>query len=295
MSKTTAAILLCVVVSVAAFARAEGYTVGPGDVLTIKVYGETDLSKEYEVSSEGTIRVPWLKDVKVEGFTPGQIEQTLEKLFMDGYLVAPQVSVNVKEYMAKRVYVLGQVKNPGSYSLKGQTTVLEAIAMAGGISAEGDKSFTLVRGGARLGKEDLAKIVKSQGDPRAMEDFTKNQPEVKVVLIDGYKLMDQGDLSQNLVLGSGDILSVKKQRFVYFDGEVKKPGTVPFEDGLTMMQAISLAGGLTTSASNKVVVTRTENGKNRTITLKLDKISKDLNTDFTLLPGDIVKVKRSIF
>jgi len=84
-------------------------------------------------------------------------------------------------------------------------------------------------------------------------------------------------------------------RLVYFDGEIKKPGPVAYSEGLTLMRAISLAGWLTKVASNRVVVTRKKNGKNVTVTLNLKKLQKHEGVDFTLLPGDIVKVKRSIF
>jgi len=128
-------------------ALAGGYFVGQGDILDIKILGEKDLSKAYDVADDGTIRLPWIRSVPVEGMTTRQIEEKIEGLFKEGYLLDPQVSVTVKEYNSQKVYILGHVQRPGAYSLKRKTRVLEALALAGGISKQGDKSFTVIRGG----------------------------------------------------------------------------------------------------------------------------------------------------
>ncbi|MCZ7585324.1 MAG: SLBB domain-containing protein [Deltaproteobacteria bacterium] len=279
---------------VAQAAWANGYAVGPGDVLEIKVFGDKELSRDYEVAQNGTIRLPWIKEVEVKGLTTRVIEKRLEERLGEDYLVDPQVSVVVKEYKSKKIYVLGHVKNPGAYSLTGDTRVLEALAMAGGVGNEGGKSFTIIKGGAELGPGEVRKLMTAPDD-RAIEDFTQGQPNARVIHVDGYALMEQGDLTQNQALDAGDILSVPKASFVYFDGEVNKPGPVTYSEGLTMMKAISLAGGLTKDAGRRVVVTRSKDGKNETISLNLSKISKHEGADFTLLPDDVVKVKRSWF
>ncbi|MCB1152123.1 MAG: polysaccharide biosynthesis/export family protein [Deltaproteobacteria bacterium] len=288
-------VIFCVF-GLAAIAAAEGYRVGPEDVLTIKVFGETSLSKDYEVAADGSIRLPWIKDIPVKGLTPREIESTLEQRLGEDYLVDPQVSVTVKEYKAQKVYILGSVKSPGYYTLRGDTRVLEAIAMAGGITEEGGKEFILIRGGAdEMQGESIEALMASGGEKESIEDFTSQHHNVRVMRIDGYKLLESGDLTQNYALEAGDILSVQKASFIYFDGEVKKPGPVPYEEGLTLLKAITLAGGRTDLGSNRVVITRVDDGKNQQFKVNLRKISQDLTKDFVLQPGDIVKVRRSLF
>ncbi|MBZ0271414.1 polysaccharide export protein [bacterium] len=296
MKAVFAAVAFAAIAAAASIALAAGYAIGPGDVLDIKVYGEEDLSKKYEVASDGTLRMPWIGAVPVSGLTPRNVEARLEELFGERHLVDPQISVVVEQYRSKKFYVLGHVKTPGAYPLRGETRVLDALSIAGGISPDGDKSFALIRGGNELDTEQVRSLLNEAGHEKDFEDFTrKTGKAIDVVRIDGYRLLDQGDLSLNLTLEHGDILSVPKARYVYFDGEVKKPGPVPYEEGLTLLRGISLAGGVTTSAGNKVIVTRDDDGKNLTISLNLKKLSRNTKADFTLLPDDIVKVKRSLF
>lgn len=279
----------------AAVCLADDYRVGPGDVLEITVYGEKDLSKEYEVSADGSLRFPWIRVVEVVGLTTREIEERLESMLGPDYIVDPQISVTVKKFESKKVYVLGAVKNPGLYGLKGPTNLLEAISMAGGISEQGGKSFTLIRGGELAGDESVKKLVEARGSEESIEDFTREQKQVRVFKIDGYKLLDQGDLSQNMMLENGDIISVNKAQLVYFDGEVKKPGPVPFEEGLTLMRAISLAGGLTNLAGNSVHITRVRGGQKETLKVNLRQLASPDTADVPVYPEDVIVVKRSLF
>jgi polysaccharide biosynthesis/export protein len=276
------------------FASEGAYLIGAGDVLLIKVYGDSGLSKEYEVGNDGAIRMPWIREVMVTGKTARQVEAQLEQILGKDYLVNPQIAVTVKEYKSKKIYILGAVKNPGHYSLRGSTRILEALAMAGGIAPGGGQDFRLIRGGDAISGKDVGQWM-SEKSSKGTLTATGNVDGAKVMAVDGHKLLEKGDLSQNVLLRGGDILFVNKTASVYFDGEVKKPGSIPFEEGLTMMRAISLAGGLTQNASKKVIVTRTLEGKNQRIVVSLKKISDDPNENFFLAPGDVVTVKRSLF
>ncbi len=125
----------------------------------IKVFGDKQLTRDYEVGQDGAVRMPWINALQVAGKTTRQVETQLEKVLGEDYLVNPQVSVTVKEYRSKKIYILGAVKNPGYYSLKGSTRILEAIAMAGGIAPSGGQNFTLIRGGNSINSEDVGKIM----------------------------------------------------------------------------------------------------------------------------------------
>jgi len=108
------------------------YLISPHDVLDISVLGEEDLSQIVRVSEKGVISFPLLGEIQAAGFTSIELERELEVKLEKDYLVAPSVNISIKEY--RTISVLGQVKKPGSYEIKGRLTVTQAIAMAGGLT-----------------------------------------------------------------------------------------------------------------------------------------------------------------
>ena len=90
---------------------------GVGDVFSVNVYGEKELSGEHQISPEGTVDVPLVGRVEVQGKTPSEIARVLEERFLAGYLKAPYVSVYVKQYNSKKIFVLGMVRKPGTFPL----------------------------------------------------------------------------------------------------------------------------------------------------------------------------------
>jgi len=136
------------------------YTIEPEDVLNVSVYGQSDLSSKVRVTSQGEINFPLLGNVKVTGLTISQLEKKLAELLEKDYLVNPQVTVFIEEYHPKQVFVLGSVAKPGAYNLskEKQTTVLEAIAMAGGFAKEADQDGTKVIRVEESGQKTTIKI-----------------------------------------------------------------------------------------------------------------------------------------
>jgi len=117
---------------------------GVGDVFTVKVYGEKDLSGEHQISPEGTVDIPLVGRVEVEGQTPSEIARKLEERFLAGYLKTPYVSVYVKHYNSKKLFVLGMVKKPGTFPLTAGMNVVEAVTMAGGFTETANANFVVV-------------------------------------------------------------------------------------------------------------------------------------------------------
>lgn len=109
-------------------------TLGPGDIVEIRVTDQEELSGEYEVGERGTIRFPWIEEVEVAGRTRGQIAELIEHELADGWLRQPQVSVRVITRQNREVSVLGQVGEPGSYPFKERLTLVQAISLAGGLN-----------------------------------------------------------------------------------------------------------------------------------------------------------------
>ena len=117
---------------------------GVGDVFSVKVYGEKELSGEHQISPEGTVDIPLIGRVEVQGQTPSEIARRLEERFLAGYLKSPYVSVYVKQYNSKKIFVLGMVKKPGTFPLTAGMNVVEAVTMAGGFTETANANFVVV-------------------------------------------------------------------------------------------------------------------------------------------------------
>jgi len=142
-------------------------TLGPGDVFTVRVYGEEELSGSHQVAPDGTIDFPLLGSVDVNGLEPPEVADEVRDLLKDRHLLRdPHVSVYVERYVSKRVSVVGAVANPGTFVLEPGMTVVEAISMAGGFSSLADRDGTVVT--RRVGAETVryrvpvAKVAKGQ-------------------------------------------------------------------------------------------------------------------------------------
>lgn len=110
------------------------YHIGPDDVLEINVFQIEDLSGEYTVNGKGELNMPLIGKVLVAGLTAEDIENALEVMYEQDYLVDPDITVRVTEYQSQQITVLGEVNVPGMYPLKGQTTLMEALALARGVN-----------------------------------------------------------------------------------------------------------------------------------------------------------------
>jgi polysaccharide biosynthesis/export protein len=125
--------------------RATGYKVGPRDVLEISVFKVPELSSSVQVADSGTINLPLVGEVPAAGRTAQEIERDLVVKLGAKYVKSPQVTVFVKEYNSQRITVEGAVKKPGAYSIKGRTTLLQAIALANGLDANYESTVVVFR------------------------------------------------------------------------------------------------------------------------------------------------------
>lgn len=146
----------------AAQAGSNTYMIGPMDVLDISVYQVPDLTKTVQVGDDGAINYPLIGEVPVSGKTAHQIERELQAKLGAKYIRAPQVSVYVKESNSQRVTVEGSVKNSGVFPMKGRTTLMQVMAMAGGINMDTDSGdvvvFRTVNGTRSAAKFDIDAI-----------------------------------------------------------------------------------------------------------------------------------------
>jgi protein involved in polysaccharide export with SLBB domain len=141
----------------APFAAADELTIGPRDILTITVWGQTDLSHEYVVEPDGYVPFPLVGRVKAAGLTPKELAAQLKEALEKDYLVNPQVIVSIKEHLSKKVtvFITGEVRKPGSYQLDREISVLEGITLAGGFTDKAAPGRTRILRNTPTGQEVL--------------------------------------------------------------------------------------------------------------------------------------------
>ncbi|MDR4499432.1 MAG: polysaccharide export protein [Candidatus Scalindua sp.] len=121
------------------------YILGPEDVIDIKVWDNDDLNLQVEISQQGSFTFPLIGKVKAKGLSVFALEKLISEKLADGYIKSAQVTVNVRSYKTQKVFVLGQVKKPGVFNMKGNINILELISMAGGFGSEAERTVTIVR------------------------------------------------------------------------------------------------------------------------------------------------------
>ncbi len=130
----------------AAFAQSPDYTLGSGDRVKVTVFGEEELSGEFELDGGGAFSMPLIGTVQAMGQSPRALEERVAGLLRDGYLKNPRVSVEVLNY--RPFYILGEVNNPGSYPYRSGMNILNAAAVAGGFTFRADEGdIEVSRGG----------------------------------------------------------------------------------------------------------------------------------------------------
>lgn len=257
-------------------AGSKDFGVGGDDILDIRVYEEPDLSKEVRVGSDGFISFPMIGRIRVEGLTTAEIEKLISaKLAQGQFILNAHVAVNIKDYKSKQFMVLGAVKSPGTYPIRGRERLLDAISGAGGVDwTQGGKQAMLIRNNG-TGSDKV------------------------VIRIDLSGLLKGADQYSNLPMTDDDLLYIPKAENFSIIGQVRNPGAYPYLDkDMTIVEAISRAGGFTpVAAPNRTQILRMENGKEKTIKVNVNAItdSGKKTQDISILPGDVIVVPESMF
>ncbi len=242
----------------------QDYIVGPGDVLKITVYDNADLTTTVRVDGGGQIVMPLLGQVDVAGKTMAGIAKYLTEKLADGYLKNPHVNVFINEFKSKKAIILGQVNKPGLYELRGTTTLLDLISTAGGLAKDAGGITTIKR----------KKSSSHKGE--------------KIIAIDMKRLVEQGDTSLNVQIYDGDSVYIAKAGMFYVTGQVKKPNSYKCENNITVIKAISMAGGFTDiAADGSIRIMRKIDGK--------EQVLKNVKMDMPVKPNDVIVVPESFF
>jgi polysaccharide export outer membrane protein len=268
-------LLLFVLLPLSATAQQE-YVIGEGDLLRVTVYDNPDLTTESRVSGDGKISFPLVGEVAVNELNVADAEKAIAAMLEAGYIVKPQVHIFIAEYKSKKVTVLGEVAKPGIVVLRGASTLMEVLSDAGGITLNAGDSIVIQR---KL--ISLATVTAPEKN-----DKEKAKGEMSVV-VDTKRLFEDGDVTANVPVQAGDSIYVPKAAFVYVNGEVKTPGAYKITKGLTVLKAITIAGGFTIKASEgrTRIIRKTEKGEIR-IKAKFDDL---------VMPDDIIQVPESFF
>jgi polysaccharide biosynthesis/export protein len=237
--------------------------IGPGDSVNIQVYGQADMTTTVYVSDDGTIPVPLAGPVQVGGLSPSEASQRIEKALRDGkFLLDPHVTLAVVVSRSQRVSVLGQVGHPGLYPIESSTTIFDLLALAGGaLDTSADEIFLL--------RPDAAgNIQRYPINLKGLDDAKRSMPTQS--------------------LRGGDSIFVPRAEQFYIYGEVTAPNKYRVEPQMTVIQAISRAGGVTPRGSERRVDIKRlgSDGKYLTVKAKLNDLVK---------PDDVIHVKESIF
>lgn len=240
------------------------YTIEAGDVLSIAVYPSEELSREVIVQQDGTIAFPLIGNAQARGITPKALEENLTRR-LGKYIADPQVSVTVKQFSRRQIFITGEVRSVGAYSFKENMRLMEFISSAGGFTDEANRA--------------LVKIYRGPSDKRVIHT------------VDVGELIKSGDFSKDFLLEPGDIIEVPRGKArVAVLGDVHGAGYYDYRENLTLLELVSLASGFTDTAQiTKVSIIRTDPDKGQVVTkVDLKKILSGEAPDIKVQSGDTI-------
>lgn len=252
----------------------EPFRIGVGDLIEIEVLELGGTRRVCRVMPDGLIYYDLLRGFRAEGLTMEELKAGLEQELAAHYR-SPQVGLILRGVNSKKVWVMGRVNTPGLYALNQPSTVLEALARAGGL-------FTSRFSGTT---EELADLKHS---------FLVRDGQLMPV--DFYKLLREGDLSQNIYLRNGDYIYLPSalSQQIYVLGAVNKPRSVGFMDQVTLISAIASAFDVTEEAyMERILVVRGRFTEPQVAVIDYQAILQGRRPDVALEPGDIVWVPDS--
>lgn len=251
------AVVLDVTGPLAPATGSSAYSIGVGDVLSVSVYKNPDLSGEFPVTPEGKIVMPLLGPVASAGKTEAALAEELTRRLATDYLVDPQVSVSVRIYQSQFVHVTGAVQRSSR------------VAIRPGITLRG----VLSEAGVALQPGMTVELRRSTGE---------------TLTLDANRLDSLSPLD-------GDVLTVQEPKYISIYGEVRRSNRLVLVPGMTLLNAIAMAEGLTDWANKKEIrILRKGPSGQQEITVNLRDIEDGDANDPALKPDDVIIVKRRI-
>jgi polysaccharide export outer membrane protein len=293
--------------------RPSDYEIGPGDVLKVVVLGQADMTGNFTVGPDGMVGFPILGKVKASENTTLELERKLTVLLADGILKRPQVTVTVGDYGSQKVFVTGEVQRPGQYSLKADRSLLALLGDVGALGPNVGHEVIVVRPPAgaatvtgpmvplNLTEEPGATPPAETPPTETPQPATPAEPTAPPSGIPGLPFvapgsevfrislleLQSGNPEKNITLRAGDTVYFPKAAQVYVMGSVARPGPYRYQEGMTVLQALTLAGGATERGSvGRAKVVRIVSGK---------KVEKKVKATDLVLPEDTLVVPERFF
>jgi polysaccharide export outer membrane protein len=253
------------------------YRIGKDDLVEVAVFEIPDLAATSRVTASGAISMPLLGPVAVIGRTPQEVERSIEEALREKYITEPHVTVFVREYASQPVSVIGAVKMPGIYQIKGQKLLLDMLAMAQGLDTTAGNNIQVIR---------------AKKSSEAAADQESQPAETTSISIED--LFENGKTELNVPISAGDTINVLRAGSVFVVGEVVRPNEFVLRNGknVTLSQAIALANGFTKDAKKVecTVIRYHQDGSKEEIRADAAKILRGQAEDVKMLPNDILFV-----
>jgi len=294
---------LVLALALAGAGRGDDYEIGPGDALKVVVLGQAEMTGSFSVDTEGMVNFPILGKIKASGNTTLELERKITVLLADGILKRPQVTVTVAEYGSQKVFVTGEVARPGPYALKADRSLMALLGDVGVPGPNAGHEVIVVRPPAAggvvagpavpLGTTEPPETVKAADatpepapTPSPVPGLPFVAPGSEVFRISLLELQS-GNPEKNIALKAGDTVYFPKASQVYVMGSVARPGPYRYQEGMTVMQALTLAGGATERGSaGRTKVMRIVDGK---------KVERKVKATDLVLPEDTLVVPERFF
>jgi polysaccharide export outer membrane protein len=281
------------------------YEIGPGDVLKVVVIGQTQMTGDFVVDPEGLVNFPILGKIKASQHTTLELERKMTTLLADGILRRPQVTVSVAEYGSQRVFVTGEVQRPGRYPLKADRTLLALLGDVGALGPNVGHEVVVIRpprlaspatrppaAETSAAADTAPSTSESPPDPTdstaapnvpGLPFVTPGSEVFRISLLE----LQSGNPEKNIPLIAGDTVYFPKASQVYVMGSVARPGPYRYQEGMTVLQALTIAGGATDRGSaGRTKVVRVVDGK---------KIEKKVKPTDIVQPEDTLIVPERFF
>jgi polysaccharide biosynthesis/export protein len=261
------------------------YVLGPDDEIVIQALHVAEISdKPFRIDSAGHITVPMIGRVQAKGLTVSQLEAELTSR-LASFIREPEVTVRIAEFKSQPVSVLGAVKTPGVYHLRGRITLMEVLSAAGGLEPEAGGKVNITR------QSDCGALPVANARKDPSGNFTVGEVNLK-------PLLDAQDPANNFRICANDVIVVPRAKLIYVIGEVRKPGGFVLRDKETvsLLEAISMSEGLTRTAGPKNArILRAQAGQTQRqeIHVNLNEVLNGKAEDLKLRPDDILFVPDS--
>jgi len=257
------------------------YRIGPGDIVDVTVFGKPQFSRQgVKIDARGMMRMPLVKqEIMAACRTEDELAADITNLLKE-YIREPEVIVQIKEYLAEPVAVIGSVRTPSRFQLQRRARLLEMLTLVNGPADNAGRTIQVVHQGSPVN-------CSSNAETESMADQ-----------VDYFQLSEtlRGEEKANPYVRAGDVISIAKADEIYVIGNVVRPAAIALNQPLTVTRAIAMAGGtMPDSKKNEIHIIRQTAGstQKQELIVSLEAINRHQSEDVVMMPNDIVEVPTS--